>query len=261
MDDTYQNYVNRVAQMTLPRNYPSQLQNIQKSAKFEDGKPVSFPGCSIINPPWQDNSENDSFYTYLNSSQAQLVEKLQANSQGNLLADLPAASFHLTVADLIWENNYVNAVANNPQFEMDLCQSIAESFQQYQKEDLNKQPIQLQLLGLSIFPRAIVVCLVPKEEKAYESLMILRRCIYQNPQIISLGIEQQYDFTAHVTLGYFNEIPSDLDKSQLAQLLEELNDQNLEVEPPILTIKKAELRYFENMINYTRKPEYPVIEF
>ncbi|MDE5112426.1 MAG: DUF1868 domain-containing protein, partial [Trichodesmium sp. St7_bin2_1] len=35
MDDTYQNYINRVAQMTLLKNYKSQLEYIQPSPKFK----------------------------------------------------------------------------------------------------------------------------------------------------------------------------------------------------------------------------------
>ena len=176
------------------------------------------------------------------------------------MVPLPPESFHLTIADLIWDNSYSEAVKENPLFEDLLRQRIGESFQ---KSQIGKgNPIIWQLLGISIFPRAIVVCLVPKDEQSYKPIVQLRRSIYQNSGVIGLGIEQQYDFTAHITLGYFGEILPNLDRDRLVNILSDLNDQCLVTEQPqVLTIQQAQLRKFDDMMRYYREPDWPEISF
>ncbi len=256
MDDNYQTYVNRVAQMSLPHNYSQQLQNIQSSAKFVDGNPVFFPGYSVITPTWKDENYNEEFYQQLESCQEQLSQKLDSK----FFIPIPPSSFHLTVADLIWEQAYLNAVAENANFDTQLLEEIKTIFQQYQQSFVVDNHLELELLGLSVFPRAIAVCLVPTET-AYQQIVELRREIYQNQNIINLGIEQQYHFTAHITLGYFGEISPDLARDRLQSMLGSINEQWLETQPPIFTIHQLEIRKFEDMISYNREPDWPLIEF
>jgi len=257
LDNTYQTYVNRVAQMTLPASYPQQLQHIQKSGKFAQGEAVAFPGYTVMTPPEPEDQENTDFYPYLKSCQEQLLQQLPPG----LFIPLTPASFHLTLADLIWDGGYQNAVARNAQFDEELLKDISESFKQYKQGVSKTHPITLQVLGLSIFPRALAVCLVPSKEEDYEQIVGLRRSIYQNPGIINLGIEQNYDFTAHITLGYFGEVSAQLNRKQLLDTLAKLNDSWLEIEPPVFTIHRAELRKFKDMLHYEREINWPVVEF
>lgn len=256
MDDSYQTYVNKVAQMTLPTNYLYQLENIHKSGKFVDGKPTNFPGYSIITPPSQDEKNNHEFYQQLTSCQAKITQNLDSK----LFIPLPCSSFHLTIADLIWEQNYLNSVDENPNFDSQLIGEINLIFQHYQESLINSKSLELELLGLSIFPRAIVVCFAPTEE-SYEKILDLRREIYQNQGIIKLGIEQQYNFIAHITLGYFGEILPNLDLENTQNILASINDEWLENQSPIFTIEEVQLRKFEDMINYTRQSDWAVIKF
>jgi hypothetical protein len=109
-------------------------------------------------------------------------------------------------------------------------------------------------------PRAIAVCLVPTNENSYKRLLEFRRAIYQNPSLIGLGIEQQYHFTAHVTLGYFGEISPNLDRDRLTNTLLDLNQQALPDELIPLCIRRAELRKFDDMVRYYREPDWPSLE-
>ena len=256
MDETYQVYVNRLVERTLPASYTSQLQNIQKSPKFVDGQVVSFPGYTVITPPSVDDQENTLFYQHLESIQSQLVQQLPPN----LLIPLPPESFHFTLADLIWDRDYKAAVAENPNFETQLQKFISESFAKYQ-EIRSNESIDWQILGLLVFPRALVVGLVPTTEQAYQQVINLRMSIYQNSDLMRLGLEQKYYFAAHITLGYFNDIPVDLDRTALVKLLTSFNDQWLEKEPQVLTVKKAELRQFSDMTSYKRSTDWPYLEF
>ena len=105
MDDTYQVYVNRVARLTLPESYHSQLEYIQESPKFKpdsQGKrqAVPFPGYTIITPPAEEDLDNQEFYKNLQDCQQQLGEKFDPN----FLITIPPDSLHFTLADLVWDS-------------------------------------------------------------------------------------------------------------------------------------------------------------
>ncbi len=254
MDDTYQIYVNRVARLTLPASYQSQLTNIQSSPKFEKGKPLPFPGYSIITPPASQDSTNQKLYAHLSEIQQELLALF-----GSSLNPVPPASFHLTIADLIWDARYQEAIAENSSFERELKTCIQTSFEQYHASGNNSGVVQWQILGLLVFPRALGVALVPRTEADYLPVLELRRLLYQNPDLMTLGIEQQYNFTGHITLGYFGDSPSLGDEGGINSKLGQLNDRWLELEPQILEINQVEFRYFKDMTDFQRQPDYPAV--
>lgn len=254
VDDTYQIYVNRVARLTLPDTYQSQLPLIQASPKFLGGQPQSFPGYSVITPPAQEDGLNASFYQSLTALQSQMAAEFT-----HWFCPVPPGSFHLTLADLVWDAQYRSAIAENPNFEEALQNCVAQSFAQYQPSWPPEATVQWQSLGLVVFPRALGVALVPRQEADYPPILQLRRSLYQNPQLIALGIEQQYHYTAHVTLGYFGEIPPNLSFSAIGEQLCHWNDQSLAQGPQILRIPQVELRYFADMTQFSRQSHYPVL--
>ncbi|MFM2063885.1 MAG: hypothetical protein RLZZ507_3556 [Cyanobacteriota bacterium] len=262
MDDNYQTYLNRVARMTLPESYRTQVQHIQESYKFKshDGtrKPAPFPGYTLITPPAAEDTQNADFYRQIESYQRSLLN-LPINS--DLIVPLPPDSFHFTLADLIWDHAFLHATEKNPQFEQELNSCLGDLFKQYQQlRGEATKPISWQMLGLIVMPRAVAVCLIPKDENSYEEIIQLRRLIYQNRKLMGLGIEQHYHFTAHITLGYFGEIPANLDRIKLSNMLSELNQEWLLNFPEIL-VHRAELRKFDNMTHYYRQPDWTSLDF
>jgi hypothetical protein len=262
LDETFQTYLNRVARLTLPATHQSQLPHIQQSPKFKplsDGtiEAVSFPGYTVTTPPWGEDSENSDFYKNLQEIQTQLSEKLDPG----LFIPVPPESFHLTLADLIWDSAYCAVVRENPDFEEQLKERILPSFQLYQQSLSNGSMLCFQLLGLMIRPRAIAVCLAPKDEDTYNRLLKFRRAIYQNSGLMALGIEQQYHFTAHVTLGYFGEIPANLDRDRLLTTISDISQGALTEEGIPLCAGQVELRKFDDMMHYYRQPDWPILEF
>ncbi|HYW18407.1 MAG TPA: DUF1868 domain-containing protein [Nodularia sp. (in: cyanobacteria)] len=263
MDDNYQTYLNRVARMTLPEAYRSQIQHIQESAKFHfhsgSRQATAFPGYSLITPPAEEQANNSTFHSKLQSYQQEL---LQLPVGGDLIVPVPPASFHLTLADLIWDSAYIHACEKDPEFDQQLRSCCAEILQQYQQSLTNgTHPIQWQMLGLIVMPRSVGVCLVPQNERCYEQIIQFRRQIYQNPKLMALGIEQHYHlFTAHVTLGYFGEVSPDLDRTNLSTMLSDLNQQWLLNSPEFL-IHRVELRKFDDMTHYYREPDWPSLNF
>lgn len=262
MDDTYQVYVNRVARMTLPEAFQSQVQYIQPSPKFRqqpDGsvQPTPFPGYTIITPPCRDDLKNANFYQHLQTYQQQILDRLEPG----LLVPLPVSSFHFTLADLIWANRFRDA-CEDPTFESRLHSSVGQAFEKNQPQVQAEKPICWQVIGLFLRTRALGVCLVPKDEDSFERVMALRRTIYQSPDLIALGVEQNYNFTAHITLGYFGDSAATANADRLSQALIDLNDLWLESQlPQDISVHRAELRKFDDMTLYYREPDWVALEF
>ncbi|NBD34167.1 MAG: DUF1868 domain-containing protein [Cyanobacteria bacterium] len=262
MDEAYQKYVEQVGRLSQPTLYPTQLKNIQESPKFQRDdqgrvEAQAFPGYSVVTPPYEEDTGNEGFYHHLAQTQKRLLSQLPQD----FILPVPPASFHVTLADLIWGDEFARAVGKNPEFETQLRHQIGISFEKYQKENYVSKPLQWQLLGLIIRPRAIVVGLLPKDENSYQQVIQLRRAIYQNQGLLSLGLEQHYHFLAHVTLGYFGKVPLASEQDEISATLTAINDQWLEADPKILTIYRAELRKFFDMTAFNRQPDFPVVTF
>ncbi len=258
MDDTYQTYVNRVARLTLGETYVSQLEHIQESPKYQrqdSGEWVAapFPGYSIITPPAEEDETNQAFYQALQACQQQLSQTLDPH----FFLPVPSESLHLTLADLIWDSSYRDAT-QTPDFEEKLQMAIKESFETV--EPANNPPIRWQVFGAIVMTRALGVCLVPGDQASYEQIIQFRRAVYQNHSLMAVGIEQQYHLTAHITLGYFGKIPTDLDLSQVSEQFGKLNQQFHDT-PLELRIQQAQLRKFDDMTRYYRTTDWPVLKF
>ncbi|MGL5082391.1 MAG: DUF1868 domain-containing protein [Microcoleaceae cyanobacterium] len=259
MDDIYQVYVSRVAHMTLPEAYLSQLEYIQESPKYQlDASgtriAVPFPGYSVITPTAGEDPQNQEFYKSLQTCQHQLGKVFGTE----LLIPVSPESLHFTLADLIWDSSY-QAACQAPEFEPQLRQAIAQSFAIF-TETQPQAAITWQVFGILVMARAIGVCLVPKDETSYNATAQFRRVIYQNSDLMALGIEQQYHFTAHITLGYFGTIPTDLNREQISHDLSELNHQWIDA-PQDLSVYQAHLSKFEDMTQYHRESNWPMAEF
>jgi hypothetical protein len=243
--------------MTLPEAYQSQVQHIQPSPKFQpldrQIQATPFPGYTVINPPWAEDDQNTSFYQYLERYQQQIIAQLDPG----VFFPVPPSSFHMTIADLIWDSAYRHA-SESPTFEADLQQRVAQSLQKYHP---GTKPIYWQVIGLFLRTRAIGVCLAPREEDSYERVSQVRQAIYQNPDLIALGIEQQYNFTAHVTLGYFGEAAASADRQRISEALISLSQQAIDVDTPQeILVHRAELRKFDDMTRYYREPDWAAID-
>lgn len=261
MDETFQTYLNRAVRLILPETQQSQVQHIQESPKFDRDpvtgyRPRPFPGFTVITPPGQEDQENAAFYQQLAQYQQQIISQIG----DNYLIALPPDSFHLTLADLIWDNAYTDAVTQRPDFDHQLRVSLAETFRECHPLTHGKS-IPFQVLGLMVMTRALGVCLAPTNEDGYDRILKLRRAIYQNPAVIGLGIEQQYYFTPHITLGYFGNVPTPEEQAGFGDRLSRLNQYWLETEPQTFEVKRAEVRQFTDMTCYARQPDWPALEF
>lgn len=244
---------------TLPETYQTQVQYLQGSPKYtrdRDGnwQPTAFPGYTIITPPGSADEANLALYSELTAYQQTVLAELGSE----FFIPVPAESLHLTIADLIWDSAYHHA-AEAADFGSKLQSGIAQSFQQ-SKHLQTGQPIPFRVIGLMVMTRALGVALAATDETGYNQIVELRRSVYQNSDLISIGIEQQYHFTPHITLGYFGHVEGG-DRTQLSTTFDQLNHPWLDGQHPPFWVKQAELRKFPDMTRYDRESEYPVFEF
>lgn len=260
MDDFYQAYLDRLAAMVQPRNYQSTLQYLQKSPKFsqsDDGKvtAVSFPGYTLMSRPQSEDSVNGVAYTNLQSLYQQMATAFPAGT----LAALPLASYHMTIADLIWDSAYHDRRLNTS-YDDQFRHRLADVLAQVETQVVGPAPVSWQVLGCMIMPRAIGVCLVPHSEASYSRTLEVRRAIYQDAALMGLGIDQQYHFTAHVTLAYVADVLPTLDRAAIAHHFQTINT-TLAQTPITLDLDRAELRHFADMTSYTRAADWPVLNW
>ncbi len=258
MDENYQIYLNRILRHTLPETYQAQVQHIQSSPKFhrdaEGWQPTRFPGYTIITPPGPADAKNASLYAALKEFQQQVSQTLDHDC----FIPIPATSFHLTLADVIWADAYEHA-QQTADFEQKLKAQVGHSFQQCEPF-LIGEPIRFQVVGLMVMTRAIAMALAATDEVGYYNILNLRRSLYQNPGLIEIGVEQQYHFTPHITLGYFGDL-NQINQEQLSQQLDALNQTWLKSDQQEFWVHQAELSQFSDMTHYERKADWPVLKF
>lgn len=260
MDDSYQAYLERLSKMVQPDSYHSTLQYLCKSPKFArtaDGvvRAVAFPGYTLISPTSEDDTVNAGAYDAIQAASDALASQLPEG----LLIGLPPTSYHMTIADLIWDSAYRD-LSFDPAYDTKLRDRLAALFTDVKPQVIGPTGVSWQVLGFVVMPRAIGVCLIPTDEASYRRTVRVRRSIYQDSAMMGLGIDQQYHFTAHVTLGYFGDISANLDRAALAKTLSQAN-QYFAQNDVILNLDRAELRRFEDMTAYTREPEWPVLNW
>jgi hypothetical protein len=259
LDDNYSTYIRRMMRSTLPDTYESQVRNLQSSPKFErlpsgSWSPKPFPGYTVVTPPGAEDPANSPLYGHVAEYQQQLIQVLGSS----LFIPVPSESFHLTIADLIWSDSFTHAMATDPSFEEKLRSSIEASFEHNRQARLD-QPIGFRVVGLMVMTRSLALALVATDEAGYNQMLELRRSIYQSPLLMSIGIEQQYHFTPHITLGYFGDLAA-VDRSALATKIDELNQPWVGTEETFWA-KQAELRRFPDMTQYTRSSDWPSFIF
>lgn len=259
LDDQYQVYINRLMGMTRLEHYRSQWPLIQPSPKFDvlpngSVKPTFFPGYTLTTPPGSQDPGNAQFFQRLEAVKQEFWQGVPAD----LAVPLPMETFHLTIADLIWDSTYRQQVESQPEYETKLRAQIAEVLSQ---QPTTGTAIGLKALGFIVMTRAIAVCLAPNTEADYQRILQLRRSIYQTSDLLALGIDQQYHFTGHITLGYFTGGDgAAVDVEKLSEHIDRLNEVFL-LDFPEFQLQRVELRKFENMLEFNRQADWPTWSF
>lgn len=256
MEKTYGEYNNLIESLLTMEKQGENIRALRPLGHFiKDGggqwRPLFYPGYTLITPTFQSETVNIGTYCALGDIQQILLQKL------NPLKVIPApiSAFHATVARLISGTDYENRMKNGGDNEF--LNEIATAL-----SDIPVlKPVRMTVRGLSVSYNGVIMALIsPETEDDYHRLMNVRNYIYQNKLLQSLGVEPKRLFLGHVTLAYVEEIFGWDDQKDLMEILTALNARFFEAPLPFV-ISRAEVRQFDNYLNFTREKNWPTYRF
>ncbi|MCD6289539.1 MAG: DUF1868 domain-containing protein [Anaerolineae bacterium] len=258
-DRSYREYQDVIAQMASDEGVRRASEGVRNSDRFRwDAEKRHWlatpcPGCTVITPPFLEETANVTTYARLGDIQQALVQGAGAT----VLAPVPVSSFHLTVADLVWGDTYLRQ-EDSPGYEGRLAAAVADVFQQ--NERLAGKSISVLLRGVTAFVSGIVAIVDFPDEVDYVRLCALRAAIYEDKRLQALGVYPTGPFTGHITLAYVSGLEGREDRERLADTLIALNREYFE-QPIPFSLARAEFRRFADMAAYPRDPGWPVFHF
>lgn len=223
-------------------------------------KAVDFPGITVISPTFEckDILDEQTMATFkrLALIQTELLEMFGSRkiyaSDGKTPAirTVPENTFHTTIASMLYSYRYRDYICGRPEQErflarLGLLLPIAAM-------QVHRSPLSFYVPCISIVASGIVARLVPGSRYDYEGLIGLRKTLYDDQELQSLGVFKSADYLGHVTLAYFSK-ENDISKqlASITGIVNEINrghfypDRNL-----TLNISCADVRFFPNMDSY-----------
>ena len=199
IDGTLKDYSQRIDHWTSRQGWLTSLAKIETSEKFRDGVAQPIAGCTLITPPHGESERCSAVYSEIHNARSTILEMLGVRF--NLV---PRACLHVTAADVLSGAQYESVRLSVPDLEVRLRDRMSTLFDGQAK--LNS-PLEWQVSGLAFFQHALVAVLAPRSERDYAPIQRLRQDIYGDGALRALGVKTPLPFVAHVTLGYYEEVP------------------------------------------------------
>lgn len=233
--DTYQRTTRRrtskkVESLTQRRAGKYQIHSFNKAKT----KPIAYPGLTILASPFLIDEKNTG-----------RLKHIQNSLQNNVLGFAPVApsSFHMTIADLICGDNYVqlSKLPGNDDYFKRVVKELLKNASLRSKGD----PVQACIVGIGSFPGVVIALVDFKTEDDYRKIIDLRNQIYKDQLRIDFGVKRKFPFQGHITLGYLETAPpKGLDNAlSFIRSKEDFNDWEFE-------INKVGLYSFRNISEY-----------
>lgn len=240
-DGEFGDYLKRLRGWTSQKGWAQSLNSMETSAKFCDGLAQPLSGITVLTPPGDEDPECERLYVHLARVQVALLESLQLK-----LHMVSEANFHITIADLVSGADYLSQHAQNRQFNAVLRDRLQTLFEQ---QDHWRAAPQWRVSGLAFFRHAVVCLLEPISAREYAPMVSLRRSIYQDDKLRSLGVQQPLPFLAHVTLGYYQRLPSIQSRERWVAHYEHLQSMVCSYAESF-GLARVEVREFEDMSTF-----------
>jgi hypothetical protein len=216
-------------------------------------RPQPYPGFAVISMV-NEYPGNAELPAILAAVQEGLIERCPWEGAVYLL---PPDSFHQTVANMLSEQRFVKRIAE-PGLEGEYPKMVERAFE---KIEMNRRgPVEMQLIGLSIFGTALGVLGVIAEEEQYQRIGRFRAGLYADPGLAALDVRMTRPFIGHITLAYIEKELTDEQRRQLADAAVTLNGQLREVRP-VFSFSGTGLRKYEHLSAFIRSDRYPRYEF
>jgi hypothetical protein len=233
--------------------------------RFEGGRwrPQPYPGFAVLSMV-DENPGNEALPGILAAVQNGLVERCPWEGAIYLL---PPDSFHQTVANMLSEERFQQRIVE-PGLEAEYPAMVARAMEgvgverdAIERDGMERQgPVEMQLIGLSIFGTALGVLGVFAEEDHYRRILRYRAGLYADPGLAALDVRMTRPFIGHITLAYIEKELSAEQRKQLAETAGVLNQQISEVRPTF-RFEGTGLRRYEHLSAFLRADEYPRYEF
>ncbi|TDX00839.1 hypothetical protein [Dinghuibacter silviterrae] len=234
---------------------------------------LPYPGFAVVSMVDREPLNQD-LPGILESVQAALWEHCP---WGESLYFLPASSFHQTIANTLSEDRFIEHIAR-PGLEGAYPQRVAEAFARIPRfagaavaaataedapgpraakaEPEPGAPIRMPLAGLSIFGTALGVLGVFEEEESYQRILHFREHFYKDPAVRAFDVRRTRPFIGHVTLAYVETDLTTMQREELGAAVHSLN-QAMFAARPVFHLAPAELRRYENLSAFERRPTFP----
>jgi hypothetical protein len=212
--------------------------------------PQEYEGFAVVSM-LSENEGNETLLERLLSVQEELKYNLQP-CYG--FYQLPFESFHQTVANTLSTDRF-NEHIINPGLEGAYPGIIERVFEQIPAFE-ETEPLQMKMVGLSIFGTAIGMLGVFENEDAYNRVIRFRAGFYNNPELMALDVRMTRPFIGHITLTYIEHSLNKNQKDQLATVVTEIN-QSLEDEKLYFNIANTGLRRYRHLAAFIKQDNYP----
>ncbi|HET6253954.1 MAG TPA: hypothetical protein VFE32_07760 [Puia sp.] len=215
--------------------------------------PQPYPGFAVLSMV-DEHAGNEALPGILGAVQKGLVERCPWEEAIYLL---PADSYHQTVANMLSEQRFLQRIVE-PGLEEEYPEMVGQAFARIEME--RRGPVEMQLIGLSIFGTALGVLGVFEDEEHYQRILRFRAGLYADPGLAALDVRMTRPFIGHITLAYIEKQLSAEQRRQLAEAAGVLNEQIRE-ERPVFSFSGTGLRRYEHLSAFLRSDGYPRYEF
>ncbi|HEX9060207.1 MAG TPA: hypothetical protein VF941_08495, partial [Clostridia bacterium] len=225
------------------------LGKFTKSSPFT-WEPVCYPGYTLITPTFPNDTDNlDSYFTII-KIKGELSEELGVSKY----VEAPSSALHMTVARLISGNSFrenLEGVREN---------EFIEAVKALSKCNKVNGGLKFEIKGVTVFPSGVVAALISTSyEDDYNSLQSFRDIIYNDTTLGRFGVERKRRFSGHITLFYVEDDLENEEKEKLIDAVTETNSKYFK-KPVPFTIKRAELRRFNNFMEFHWDESMPFLE-
>lgn len=224
--------------------------------KYHDGvwKTMAYPGYAIVSMV-ESNPENDALVSRLKEIQHGLVKDLKAADQFYLL---PPESFHQTVANTLSADRFEKHILQAG-IEQEYPDKIRKAFNQLEL-DAHADPIQMDMIGLSIFGSAIGILGTFQKASDFQRIIDFRDAFYSIQDLNALDIRRTRPFIGHITLAYLDGDFTPDFRNQLTTICHQIN-QDLSFESLVFNISNTELRKYDDLSCFQSYPHFPKFSF
>jgi len=213
--------------------------------------PQEYEGFAVVSM-LSENEGNEPLATRLGEIQKELQYNLQPTYA---FYQLPAESFHQTVANTLSADRFKNNILNAG-LEEAYPKMISDVFNSIPNAE-NDVPIFMKMVGLSIFGTAIGMLGVFENEDSYNRIISFRSGFYSDNQLAKLDIKMTRPFIGHITLAYIEHLLNKNQKDHLATVINEINE-SLSQERNYFNISNTGLRRYHHLAEFIKQDSYPV---